>query len=78
MKPLRTAVVASILAAGLAACGDSAAGPLTPDGPLLNGYTFGSGHRAVSDSTSPAVSEETTADDGGAEERGGYTFGSGH
>lgn len=76
MKHLRITLAAGILAAGLAACGDSQTELLRPEGPRMNGYTFGSGHRSSSDSTSAATSGETTAD--GTVQRAGYTYGSGH
>ena len=76
MKLLRITLAAGIVAAGLTACGDSQTGLLSPEAPRYNGYTFGSGHRAGTDSTSAAASGETTAD--GTVQRGGYTYGSGH
>lgn len=76
MKLLRITLAAGVIATGLTACGDSPNGVLTPEGPRFNGYTFGSGHRTGTDSTSAATSGETTAD--GTVQRAGYTFGSGH
>ena len=77
MKHLRTILVAGAVAAGVAACSDSSGGPFAPEAPRYNGFTFGSGHRTTSDSTSAAASGETTADDGSTQ-RGGFTYGSGH
>ncbi len=74
MHHRRAVLIACILSAGLAACGDTSDGLLAPKSPRLNGFTFGSGHRSGSDSTSTAtaVSGETTA------YRAGPTIGTGH
>lgn len=66
MKYFRTFLVACALTTGLTSCGDSAGAPLAPEGPRLNGFTFGSGHRTA-DSTSTSTATAGATAHGGAE-----------
>lgn len=79
----RQLLVSGVLCGALAACGESptASGGAelrNTDSPRFVGQTLGSGHRDDSESTTAAISMETTAGDSTALERGGHTLGSGH
>ncbi|HEX7243237.1 MAG TPA: hypothetical protein VF263_23330 [Longimicrobiaceae bacterium] len=66
MKKVRTILMACVMSAGLASCGETSM-LLAPESPRQNGgYTIGSGGRAMA-----ADSTSTT------ERGGGYTIGSG-
>lgn len=76
MKTHRAFLAAGLLALALTACGESYSTPTAADAPRFNGFGFGSGHRAGSDTTSADTTTATTSSDSTA--RNGMGFGSGN
>ncbi|MEW5931916.1 MAG: hypothetical protein AB1941_30985 [Gemmatimonadota bacterium] len=82
MKNYRAFLAAGLLALALTACGESYSTPTAADAPRFNGFGFGSGHRAESDSsgtdTTPPATGVATAGDDSTTLRNGSGFGSGN